>query len=66
MVGTWIINLVSPKIQTSIIYRDTTLEIWNDLNERFCQGNGPRIFNLQKEIVDLNQGEVFITDFSLS
>ena len=25
MVGTWIINSVSPKIQASIIYKDTTL-----------------------------------------
>ena len=27
MVGTWIINFVSPKLQASIIYRDTALEI---------------------------------------
>ena len=36
MVGTWIINLVSPKIQASIVYRDTNLEIWNNLKETFC------------------------------
>jgi len=48
MVGTWIINLVSPKIQASIVYRDTTLEIWNNLKETFCHRNGPKIFNLQK------------------
>ena len=33
MVGTWIINSVSPKLQGSIIYKDTTLEIWTDLQE---------------------------------
>ncbi|XP_023882727.1 uncharacterized protein LOC111995069 [Quercus suber] len=27
------------------------------------RSNGPRIYNLQKEIADLHQGEVFITDF---
>ncbi|XP_075640469.1 uncharacterized protein LOC142612235 [Castanea sativa] len=54
---------VSPKLQSSIIYEDTALEIWNDLRNRFAQTNGPRVFNLQKEISELHQGEVTITDF---
>ena len=37
MVGTWIINSVSPKLQASIIYRDTALEIWTDLNLQYSQ-----------------------------
>ena len=40
MVGTWLTNSVSPKLQASIIYEDTTLEIWNDLKNRFSQTNG--------------------------
>lgn len=35
MVGTWITNAVSPRIQAGIIYMDTALEIWNDLKEIF-------------------------------
>lgn len=35
MVGTWITNSISPKIQASINYLDMALEIWNDLRERF-------------------------------
>ena len=31
IVGTWIINLVSPKLQGSIIDRDTAFEIWTKL-----------------------------------
>ena len=31
IVGTWIINLVSPKLQGSIIYGDTAFEIWIEL-----------------------------------
>nr|XP_023884247.1 uncharacterized protein LOC111996488 [Quercus suber]XP_023884248.1 uncharacterized protein LOC111996488 [Quercus suber]XP_023884249.1 uncharacterized protein LOC111996488 [Quercus suber] len=63
MVGTWLTNSVSPKLQSSIIYEDTALEVWNDLRNRFAQTNGPRVFNLQKEISELHQGEVTITDF---
>ena len=63
MVGTWLTNLVSSKLQASIIYEDTALEIWNYLKNRFAQTNGPRVFNLQKEISELHQGEMSITDF---
>ena len=63
MVGTWLTNSVSSKLQASIIYEDTALEIWNDLKNRFAQTNGPRVFNLQKEISELHQGEMSITDF---
>ena len=63
MVGTWIINSVSPKIQASIIYRDTSLEIQTNLKDTFCQGNGPKVFNIQKQIVELHQGEQSITDY---
>ena len=35
IVGTWIINSVSPKLQGSIIYRDTSFEIWTELRDTF-------------------------------
>jgi len=63
IVGTWIINSVSPMIQASVIHRDTALEIWNDLKVTFCHKNGPKIFNLYKQISELHQGETSITDF---
>ena len=43
MVGTWLTNSISSKLQASIIYEDIALEIWNDLKNRFAQTNGPRI-----------------------
>ena len=63
MVGTWIINSVSPKLQGSIIYRDTALEIWTDLQDTFCQGNGTKVFNIQKQIDEIHQGEQSLTDY---
>ena len=48
IVGTWIINSVSPKLQGSIIYRDTAFEIWTELRDTFSQGNGTKVFNIQK------------------
>ena len=37
MVGTWLTNSVSPMIQASIFYEDTTMKIWIDLREWFSQ-----------------------------
>ena len=56
MVVSWILNSVSLKILASVVYRDTTLEVWKDVKERFSQGNGPRIFQLQKYLARINQG----------
>ena len=63
MDGTWIINSVSSKLQACIIYRDTVLEIWTDLKDTFSQGNGPKVFNIQKQIAELHQGEQSFTDY---
>ncbi|XP_057948262.1 uncharacterized protein LOC131143924 [Malania oleifera] len=63
MVSTWIINSVSPKLQGSIIYRDTALEIWIDLRDTFSQGNGTKIFNIQKQIAEIHQGEMSLTEY---
>jgi hypothetical protein len=55
MVLSWILNYVSTEIANSIIYIDDASDIWNDLQERFSQHNGPRIFQLQKSISYLSQ-----------
>ena len=63
LLGSYFANSVSPKLQASIIYEDTALEIWNDLKNRFAQNNGPRVFNLQKDIAEFHQGKMFVIDF---
>ncbi|XP_050258856.1 uncharacterized protein LOC126703827 [Quercus robur] len=63
IVGTWIINSVSPKLQGSIIYRDTAFEIWTELRDTFSQGNGTKVFNIQKQIAEIHQGEQSLTDY---
>ena len=63
MVGTQLTNSISPKLQASIIYEDIALEIQNDLRDRLAQKNGPRIYNLKKEIAEFHQCEVSITNF---
>jgi hypothetical protein len=55
MVISWLLNSLSKEIASNVIYANTTKEIWEDLRERFAQGNGPRIFEIQKSILVLSQ-----------
>lgn len=43
MVLSWLINSVSKEIATSIIYIDSTTDMWKDLQDRFSYLNGPRV-----------------------
>ncbi|KAL3653705.1 hypothetical protein CASFOL_003386 [Castilleja foliolosa] len=52
----WILNAVSKAIQPSVMYSESAKEIWAYLATRFSQTNGPRIFQLRREILNLAQG----------
>ncbi|XP_030963039.1 uncharacterized protein LOC115984209 [Quercus lobata] len=63
MVTSWILNSVSQEIATSIVNKDSALEIWNDLRETLSQANGARVFELQKDIAGITQGQSSITSY---
>lgn len=45
IVISWILNSISQEIAASLLYSNTTQEIWEDLKEQFKQTIGPKIFN---------------------
>ncbi|KAL3520693.1 hypothetical protein ACH5RR_018842 [Cinchona calisaya] len=55
MVLSWILNAIHPDLAGSVIYAEMTTEVWEDLKERFSQGNDSRIFQIQQEIVEHRQ-----------
>ncbi|KAM6584472.1 hypothetical protein CsatB_011474 [Cannabis sativa] len=59
----WISHSVSPEIKTSIMYLDTAAEMWTVLNNRFNQGNGPRIFELNESLLYLHQGDESVSAY---
>jgi hypothetical protein len=63
MVHSWIVNALSPEISNSVIYYSTTHEVWEDLRERFSQGNAPRIFKIQRDIAYLRQEQLSISTY---
>ncbi|XP_019266013.1 PREDICTED: uncharacterized protein LOC109243523 [Nicotiana attenuata] len=56
MVISWILNSLSKDIAESVLYSKTAKEIWTELEDRFGQSNGAQLYNLQKELSDLVQG----------
>jgi hypothetical protein len=63
MILSWILNSVSKEIAESVIYIDTSHGMWLDLKERFSQKNGPRVFQLQKSISVLSQGNSSLSSY---
>ena len=63
MVTSWILNSVSKEIVDSLLYIETVSKIWQDLRDRFHQSNGPRIFQIKKHPIALNQGAMGVNSY---
>ena len=59
----WILNSVSPKIAASMTYRKTAMEVGKTLKDMFSQGNGSRVFQLQKDLASFLQGDLSVSDY---
>ncbi|XP_075515865.1 uncharacterized protein LOC142550675 [Primulina tabacum] len=55
IVISWILNSVSKEISASVLFSESAADIWEDLKERFQQSNGPRIFQLRRDLINLRQ-----------
>ena len=54
----WLLNSLSPSIAQSVIFFEHAIDIWNDLRERFSQGDLLRVAELQEEIYALKQASL--------
>ncbi|KAB1215377.1 hypothetical protein CJ030_MR4G025289 [Morella rubra] len=55
LVVSWIQNSVSLSVKTSLAFIDSARDMWMELQDRYTQPNGPRIFQLKKEVAGLMQ-----------
>ncbi|XP_058775261.1 uncharacterized protein LOC131649518 [Vicia villosa] len=63
MIMSWIKNSVEQEIAQSILWMDNAADMWNELKERFYQGDVFRISDLQEEICTLKQGDSSISSY---
>ncbi|KAI5312945.1 hypothetical protein L3X38_042119 [Prunus dulcis] len=63
MVLSWLLNSVEPDLAEGVVYADTAHEIWKDFEDRFSQGNAPRIYQIQKAIAFHTQGSMPVSNY---
>ncbi|XP_075077335.1 uncharacterized protein LOC107827678 [Nicotiana tabacum] len=63
MVTSWILNSLSKDLVDSLQYVSDAKELWQELEDRYDQTNGAKLYQLQKEINDLSQGTLDITGY---
>lgn len=63
MIITWMLNSIAPKIHSSLVCVTLASEIWNDLHVRLTQSNGPRLFEIKKELSELTQDNLSISAY---
>ncbi|XP_059281264.1 uncharacterized protein LOC132034956 [Lycium ferocissimum] len=63
MVISWLLNSLSREISESVLYYSTAKDIWTELEARFGQSSGARLFQLPKELSDLTQGASDIASY---
>lgn len=63
MVVSRILHSVEKDIAEALIYYDTAEEIWNDLKLRFGCPNNTRLYQIQKEIINVALGNLSISSY---
>lgn len=66
MVIAWVTNNVSSTIKQSIMYMATASEMWIDLERRFALTNGSRKYKLNRDLYEMKQGSMSVTEFYTS
>lgn len=46
MVTSWLLNSLSREIVASVLYSKTAENLWTDLEDRFDQSNGAKLYQL--------------------
>ncbi|XP_075075426.1 uncharacterized protein LOC142162723 [Nicotiana tabacum] len=63
MVTSWILNSLSKDLADSLQYVNDAKELWQELEDRYDQTNGAKLYQLQKEINYLSQGTLDVTRY---
>ncbi|XP_058777098.1 uncharacterized protein LOC131651452 [Vicia villosa] len=63
MVMAWLTNSIDKENSESVLWMDSAKEIWDELHERYHQGDIFRISDLQEEIYAHKQGDQTITQY---
>ena len=63
MVISWLLHSIKKDIATSVLFCSTTKQIWEELELRYGQSQGTKIFQVQREINNLSQSSMSVSDY---
>ncbi|XP_057250547.1 uncharacterized protein LOC130589340 [Beta vulgaris subsp. vulgaris] len=63
MVRCWILKSLKENIAGSLMNMKSAKDLWDEIAERYAQSNAPQIYQLKKELNDLEQDEMSVCDY---
>lgn len=63
MVLAWIMHATIKNISDSIMFSTTSHEAWKELEQRYGQADGTRIFEVQRELCSIAQNNLSVADY---
>ncbi|XP_019051438.1 PREDICTED: uncharacterized protein LOC109113943 [Nelumbo nucifera] len=63
MVIVWIFNSLAKEVYNSVAFVNTATEIWKEFQDRFSQGNIPRIYELKRNLALLRQDDLTVSAY---
>ena len=63
MVLSWIMNAVVKDIGQSILFSTTAKDVWVQLEQLFGEADGTKVFQIQRDLCVISQGNLSITEY---
>lgn len=63
MITSWLLNSISKEIVEAFLYTSTARELWLEIEERFGTCNGPMLYQNQREISSISQGNLSVSEY---
>ena len=63
MISSWILNIIEPKLRTSIAYAERAYVMWTNLKKRCTVANAPKIHQLKANIAACKEGSLDVVEF---
>ncbi|XP_059286871.1 uncharacterized protein LOC132040263 [Lycium ferocissimum] len=63
MVIAWILNSLDKEIAETVIHTETAGDIWKEIEKRYGQASGTKVFQIRKDISSISQGSSSIASY---
>ncbi|XP_048501679.1 uncharacterized protein LOC125497986 [Beta vulgaris subsp. vulgaris] len=63
MVRSWLLATMKPDVAGSLVNMQSTKQLWEEILERYAQTNAPQLFALKKDLWELQQNNLSISEY---